>query len=966
MNVFEVFGVIGLKAESFFNGLSEAGSALSSFAGKVEMVVDTAKKIDGVITGISDKAVSATTTFVTETFSIAKAIDENIMQVVDRAGETVIGAFRAMATEGVAFFKNVMQEGMSFDTAMGQVGATLLQTRDDMDATTVSVDGFNGTLREFAKKMGAETMFTATQSAEALNYMALAGYDAQTSAEMLPKVLNLAAAGAMDLGAASDMVTDSQTALGLSLEDTSIMIDQMAKTASSSNTSVSQLGDAILAIGATGRQVKGGFTELNTVLGVLADNGIKASESGNMLRRLLTNLTTAEGEAKEQLDKLGVSVFDAQGNMRDLPSIFLELDKAMSKLTDQERTKAISDIFGQYSLAGANALLKTSAKRWEELGEKIKDSEGAAEAMADIQLDTLPGQIAILQSAFSGLQTELYEKVAPATKEFVETLSSGLSDVTAEITEGNWGEAFSKLGETAVKLINKGVDTILNSDDTVTKFVDGFAAVFEKVGTALFEGGTQVLPKLLSHILNFATKIITSFSDFLSKEENIKTIEDTVSQLFSQLETFFDKNQDDLYTIFSTLFDLGVEFIDELFVLKRETIYSILYTKFTEILSDLTENLGTYLSDEKVTETVDNVLSFIGEVAQTLLDSSSVILPELLDFVLDIGDKIITGMVDFLSDEENLEKIRGTINLLLIKLQTFLDEHEDDLYTIFDTIYDVGIGFVKQIFTMKRKTTSDILWRKIEDIFQPVGDAIWNWIDKWIVHFGDTWESLFQPIGDALGRWLAKKRDEIKQSFKDIKTFFSRWWNTIIKFWSDKLLDIKDWLDESKELITLAFENIDLSEIGKDIIKGLWNGISNMKDWLIEKIGGFTDGIIDSFKDFFGIQSPSKVMRDEVGRFLAEGVGVGFTKEMGKVTKDMEKALPTNFDSKIYELQKNFPTAFDINADIVSKSVPTQSNFGGNTFELHIENFYNNTPDDIHKIGKLIYDDVFRQKVAMI
>ena len=458
------------------------------------------------------------------------------------------------------------------------------------------------------------------------------------------------------------------------------------------------------------------------------------------------------------------------------------------------------------------------------------------------------------------------------------------------------------------------------------------------------------MPKLLSHILNFATKIITSFSDFLSNASNLDKIGWFVDEIFTKLENFFDENRDNLYNIFSTLFNIGIAFIDDLFVLNRETVYSILYTKFTEILSDLTENLGTYLSDEKVTETVDNVLSFIGEVAQTLLDSSSVILPELLDFVLDIGDKVITGMVDFLSDEENLEKIRGTINLLLIKLQTFLDEHEDDLYTIFDTIYDVGIGFVERIFAIKRKTTSDILWRKIQEIFQPVGDAIWHWIDKWIVHFGDTWESLFQPIGNALGRWLAKQKNKVKQEFKDIKTFFSGWWDTIVKFWSDKLLAIKDWFDESKELITTAFENFSLADIGKNLIKGLWQGMNDtFLGWLRNKIGGLADNVVGYFEDFFDINSPSKVMEKRVGVFLAEGIGVGFTKEMDKVTEDMQKALPTSFD---------------VNTDIVSKSVPTQSNFGGNTFELHIENFYNNRQDDVQKLGRALYSEIFREKVA--
>ena len=133
-------------------------------------------------------------------------------------------------------------------------------------------------LRSFAMEMGATTAFSATEASNALNYMALAGYDAETSMAMLPNVLNLAAAGGIDLASASDMVTDAQSALGLTLDETSVMVDQMAMAASKSNTSVAQLGEAFLTVGGTAKNLAGGTTELSTMLGVLADNGIKGSE----------------------------------------------------------------------------------------------------------------------------------------------------------------------------------------------------------------------------------------------------------------------------------------------------------------------------------------------------------------------------------------------------------------------------------------------------------------------------------------------------------------------------------------------------------------------------------------------------------------------------------------------------------------------------------------------------------------
>lgn len=910
MNVFNLWGSLSLNASEFFNGLASAGEALSGFGGEVAAAINVVKKVDGAIVGISDKVVSTTANIVTQTASTVKSLDDTIMGTVDNVVSTVADGFMQMASAGAEFVQSFMQAGMSFDTAMGQVGATLLKTRDDMDATRVSVDGFNGTLREFAKKMGAETMFTATQAGEALNYMALAGYNAQTSAEMLPKVLNLAAAGAMDLGAASDMVTDSQTALGIKMKDMTAFIDQMAKTASSSNTSVSQLGDAILSIGATGRQVKGGFTELNAVLGVLADNGIKASESGNMLRRLLTNLTTAEGEAKEQLDKLGVSVFDARGNMRDLPSIFLELDKAMSGLTDQERTQAISDIFSQYSLAGANALLKTSAERWGTLTEKIKDSKGAAQAMADIQLDTLPGQITILQSAFSGLKTELYENVAPMTKEFVKTLSEGLSSVTQEITNGNFAAAFTRLGSTAVKLIEEGVNTILENAATINEFIDGIVIFVDKVGTALFESGSKLLPQILGHLLYFSQQIITNLSDFLSSEENIKTIEDTVSHLFEQLKTFFNKNQDKLYNIFSTMVDLGIEFIDDLFVLKREIIYNILSEKVLEILDDLPGKVREWLESDGLKENVNNIIAFIGELLQVLLDSGASIALQVTDFIINIADKVMITLSDFLLDPENKEKIRFVIAYILTSIEEFLDRNEDMIYLIFSEYFDLAVGFAVKVWDLKRETTAKLIIRKFNEMFK--NDIGTNLIEGFFAAAFPA-ETIFTKVLKVVG--------VIIEDFK--KAFGIHSPSTVFR-----------------------------DEIGKMVIEGFWEGIDNATNWLIEKIGGFTDSVTNAFKDFFGIQSPSKLMRDEVGKFMAEGIGVGFTKEMDKVTEDMQKALPTTFDMDTI--------------DIKSAEKVTTNQTKNETFIFKVENFYNQTDSDLERLAVQFRNFIVEEKVASL
>lgn len=328
-----------------------------------------------------------------------------------------------LAAVGVAAAKTTMD----FDTAMSQVAATMGKTNEEITD-----------LREFAKEMGATTAFSATQAAEGLNYMALAGYDSKKAMKMLPTVLNLAAAGCMDLGAASDMVTDAQTALGLSMEETTTMVDQMAQTSAKSNTSVEQLGNAILKIGPTAKSMSGGTRELNQVLGVLADNGIKGEEAGTHLRNVLLSMNT--DKVKDAFHEMRVEIFDAQGNMRDLSEVFPELSAAMDGMTSEERTGKLQKLFNKTDLAALNAMLDTSADRWKELGSAIEGSVGAAGQMADTQLDNMKGSLTLLKSALEGAGISIGEVLAPAIRKVAEWIT-GLVD------------KFNNLSPTAQKVI---------------------------------------------------------------------------------------------------------------------------------------------------------------------------------------------------------------------------------------------------------------------------------------------------------------------------------------------------------------------------------------------------------------------------------------------------------------------------------------------------------------------------------
>lgn len=313
---------------------------------------------------------------------------------------------------------------MGFDDAMRQVRATMNASEEDTAKLTAA-----------AKEYGATTSFTASQAANALNYLALAGYDADQAVEALPTVLNLAQAGGMDLAFTSDLVTDSMSALGLGMDELSGFSDQLAVTAQKSNTNISQLGQAILTVGATARGLKGGTVELNAELGILADNGIKGAEGGTHLRNVILALTNPTEEAEKALSKYTKGVYDAQGNMRSLDEVLGELKESMAAMTPAEQDNLISTIFNKTDLAAARALIEGTGARFRELTGSIQESKDAAAEMAATMEGGIGGAFRSLQSAAEGASITFGEALAPTVQkaaEWVTGLVQGFAGLSSQ------------------------------------------------------------------------------------------------------------------------------------------------------------------------------------------------------------------------------------------------------------------------------------------------------------------------------------------------------------------------------------------------------------------------------------------------------------------------------------------------------------------------------------------------------
>ena len=402
---------------------------------------------------------------------LSEAITEGIRKLADGIGRMAASAEDA---------------GSSFEASLSQVAATMGMTAEEIRSGSRAYD----ILSEAAKDCGKKTKFSASESAEALNYLALAGYDAEKSVRTLPKVLDLAAAGGMDLAYASDLVTDSMAALGMGTDKLDMYIDQMARTSQRSNTSVAQLGEATLVCAGTVSMAKQSLVTMNTELGILADNGIKGAEGGTHLRNIILRLAAPTDTAAVAIEKLRLKISDSNGDMRDLNDIMTDLSSAMEGMSSSEKTRIMSQIFNKTDIAAVNALIKGTGEEFEALSGEIMDSSGAARAMADTLNDNLKGKVTILQSALEGLGISAYEIFDEGLKGAVDAATGAVGRLQRSVDSGDLRISLNRLGasmeefvgnaldigEEALPVMIEGLSWVLDNSDKVAAGVAGIAA----------------------------------------------------------------------------------------------------------------------------------------------------------------------------------------------------------------------------------------------------------------------------------------------------------------------------------------------------------------------------------------------------------------------------------------------------------------------------------------------------------
>jgi TP901 family phage tail tape measure protein len=321
---------------------------------------------------------------------------------------------RAFTLPFAAITAGAIKVSADFEQAMSEVKAV---------SADVTEEGFKQ-LTEAAKDLGKRTSKSATEAAQGLKFLALAGFDTTQQLAAIEPVLRLAEAGGIELARASDLATDAMSALGIQAEGLGGFLDVVANTSTKANSSIEQLNEAFIAVGGQFKNLNVPIDESNALLGILANRGIKGSEAGNGLNAVLINLTTGAGKAGKAMDQLGISAFDSEGNFRGVSTILKDLNAKFATMTTEQQTTYKAMLGGKNRITELNALLDGMSNEFDGLRDSIQDSEGKLLDIAEVMQDNLKGQVTRLKSALEGLGIQMGEVLLPIVKRVADGLQA--------------------------------------------------------------------------------------------------------------------------------------------------------------------------------------------------------------------------------------------------------------------------------------------------------------------------------------------------------------------------------------------------------------------------------------------------------------------------------------------------------------------------------------------------------------
>lgn len=562
-----------------------------------------------------------------------------------KAGDKMTALSSSMGKVGSTLTKTVtlplvglgtlsVKTAATFESAMSQVQATMGLTADstaDLNGQTVNT---MDSLSSLAKQMGAETKFSATEAAEAINNMAMAGYDVNEIYGALPEVLNLASAGALDLDYATQLAANGLNVMGYGTDRLAELSNKLAVTASSAYGSVSDFGEGLLVAGGAAKSANLDFTDIFTALGILGDAGISAAEGGTKLRNVILSLYAPTDVAAEELNTLGIQTQDADGNVRDFQEVLKDLSGALDGLSESDRLNAINTIFNKADIAGVNALLSNCTDRWDELSSTIDNAGDAAGQMSDTQLNNLNGQLTILKSGLEGLAIAFGEALLPLVKDVtaaIQAIVTWLNNLNDEQVQ-----TITKVLEFAaalgpILLIGSKVVAGLNS---IATLITNFAPLITAFGSTI----AGIAAPILAVIAVIAALKLAWDTNFGGMQDTLKEFIDTVTDRVTIIAKF-------LQTAFKAFMSVVTELWNSNWMNIRlifEDVWNAIETIFGSVVTVITSALSLFLN--LITGNWSGAWQNIKSIFSAVWDAIGSLLTLALDLILNAFVVIIPSL----------------------------------------------------------------------------------------------------------------------------------------------------------------------------------------------------------------------------------------------------------------------------------------------------------------------------------
>lgn len=787
------------EARELARQIQDLSSELHENKTKLSDAEYAADKLDNSLEEVESSAKKADDGFTMFKATLANLAADAIMRAVDGI-KNLVG--------------NVIELGQNFTSTMSEVSAISGATGEDFEK-----------LEACAREYGATTVFSASNAAEALKYMSLAGWDADQSTSALGGVLNLAAASGMELGAASDMVTDYLSAFAMEAGDAAYFADLLSYAQSHSNTTAEALGEAYKNCAANLNAAGQDVETVTSLLEGMANQGYKGSEAGTAMAAIMRDITNGMKDGAIKIGETSVAVMDAQGNFRDLTDILTEVEAATNGMGDAERAVALSSTFTADSTKGLNLILNEGMDNIAGYEEELRGASGSAEEMANIMNDNLSGDVAAMNSAFEELGLKIYDALESKLRAGVQFITNGV------IPAIEW--LGGHIPEVTIAVSGLGAVIAAMNWGTISSKIAMVKGALVKLAAAL--GGVS-LPAIA--IIAVITAVALAFTNLWKNNEEFRN---KITAIWDGIKAKFDEFGQG---IVDRLNALGFEFEDITEVMKA------VWDGFCEVLAPIFEG---------VFQQISNILNEALDILTGLFDIFAGIFTGDWDMVWQGVQEVFGAVWDFVvaTFENWISTFTSLADTVLGWFGTDWETVWTNVKTFFSDTWNAISSFFSGILTGIKTFFTDT-WNAIVSFFSGILSGIYSSVTGTMAEIHDTFTNIWDSItGFLSGAWETIKnivtvgimavKEIISAAFQIITLPFRFIWenckDTVLSIWETIKSVIGEKIDAVKEKITTVTTAI------SNVASAAWNAISSTASSLWEGIKGTIGSKIDAAKE---------------------------------------------------------------------------------------------------------------------